>query len=82
MPSNPYLELDTFCFGPMDRVPIGWTEAEVCGLSDRLANDPTALKPLQRGAALIRWAFNAIWFCDHARSLCKRSGLPVKWIQC
>ncbi|KAK0480556.1 hypothetical protein IW261DRAFT_1563237 [Armillaria novae-zelandiae] len=30
MSSNPNLKSDTFCFGPMDRVPIGWTEAEFC----------------------------------------------------
>ncbi|KAK0474421.1 hypothetical protein IW261DRAFT_1423001 [Armillaria novae-zelandiae] len=28
MPSNPHLESDTFCFGLMDWVPMGWTEAE------------------------------------------------------
>ncbi|KAK0467398.1 hypothetical protein IW261DRAFT_1426628 [Armillaria novae-zelandiae] len=80
MPSNPHLESDTFCFGPMDRVLMGWTEAEVRGLSNRLANDPTTFKPLQWGAALIRWVFNTIWFCDNTRSLRKSSGLPVKWM--
>ncbi|KAK0465696.1 hypothetical protein IW261DRAFT_1574912 [Armillaria novae-zelandiae] len=63
MPSNPYLESDTFCFRPMDWVLMGWTETEVRGLSDCLMNNPTALKPLQWGVALICWAFNAIWFC-------------------
>ncbi|KAK0477536.1 hypothetical protein IW261DRAFT_1565815 [Armillaria novae-zelandiae] len=43
MPSNPHLGSDTFCFGLMDWVLMGWTETE--------------------GADLIRWAFNAIWFC-------------------
>ncbi|KAK0462124.1 hypothetical protein IW261DRAFT_1428228 [Armillaria novae-zelandiae] len=79
MPSNPHLKLDTFCFGLMDWVPMGWGETEVCKLSDCLANDPTTLKPLQQGAVLIRWVFNAIWFCDNAHTLCKCSGVLVKW---
>ncbi|KAK0472433.1 hypothetical protein IW261DRAFT_1424264 [Armillaria novae-zelandiae] len=81
MPSNPHLESDTFCFGPMDRVPMGWGETEVRELSDRLANDLTTLKPLQWGAVLILWAFNAIWFCDNAHTLRKCSGVPVKWMR-
>ncbi|KAK0473673.1 hypothetical protein IW261DRAFT_1423375 [Armillaria novae-zelandiae] len=71
MPSNPHLESDTFCFGLMDRVPMGWTEAEVHGLSDHPQTLATGGGPHSLGIQC---------HLDNAHSLCKCSGLPVKWM--
>ncbi|KAK0481330.1 hypothetical protein IW261DRAFT_1562615 [Armillaria novae-zelandiae] len=72
MPSNPHLKSDTFCFGPMDQVPMGWGETEVHELSNCPQTLATGGGPHSLGVQC---------HLDNACTLRKHSGVPVKWMR-